>query len=67
MSKVDLQQMTPSQLKKYLYEHKNDDEKFSAALGELMSRNIWTQVNANTPLSEQEEILKKVIEKKKNF
>jgi hypothetical protein len=42
MSEVPYQQMTPSQLKQYLSDHRNDDEKFSLALGELMSRDIWT-------------------------
>jgi hypothetical protein len=36
MSEVNYQQMTPAQLKQYLSDHRNDDEKFSLALGELM-------------------------------
>ena len=66
MSEINLKQMTPTELKKYLSEHRNDDEKFSEALGELMSRDIWTEVSADTPLSEQETIIEKLIERKKS-
>ena len=66
MNEVSYQQMTSAQLKQYLSEHRNDDEKFSAALGELMSRSIWTEVDADTPASDQEAIIQKLIEKKKN-
>ena len=31
-----------------------------------MSRDIWTEVDADTPISEQEAILRELIEKKKN-
>ena len=58
--------MTPTELKKYLSEHRNDDEKFSEALGELMSRDIWTEVSADQPWSEQETIIKRLIERKKS-
>jgi hypothetical protein len=66
MSEVNYQQMTPSQLKQYLSDHRNDDEKFRRALGELMSRDIWTTVSADTPLAEQEAILKRLVERKNN-
>jgi hypothetical protein len=66
MSEVPYQQMTPSQLKQYLSDHRNDDEKFSLALGELMSRDIWTIVSADTSLAELEAILKRLVERKNN-
>jgi hypothetical protein len=50
--------LTPSQLKQYLSDYRNDDEKFRRALGELMSRSLWTTVSADTPLASQEEIRK---------
>ncbi|MGL4621638.1 MAG: DUF6887 family protein [Chroococcidiopsis sp.] len=66
MNEVNYQQMTPSQLKQYLSINRNDESKFSAALGELISRDIWTEVDADTPISEQEAIVQKLIEKKKS-
>lgn len=65
MTEASYKEMTPAQLKQYLSEHRNDDEKFSAALGELMSRKIWTEVDADTPIPEQDAILQELIEKKK--
>jgi hypothetical protein len=66
MTEANYQQMTSAQLKQYLSEYRNDELKFSAALGELMSRSIWTEVDADTPVSEQEAILQELMEKKKN-
>lgn len=66
MSEISLKQMTLSELKKYLSAHRNNEEKFSAALNELMQRDIWTEVSADTPLAEQEAIIQNLIETKKN-
>lgn len=66
MNEISLQQMTASELKKYMSTNRNDEEKFSAALGELMNRDIWTEVNTDRPLSEQKAIMQKLIENKKN-
>jgi hypothetical protein len=35
---MNLSELSQTQLKQYLSEHRNDDEKFSSALQELMSR-----------------------------
>ncbi len=35
----NLKEMTVTELKKFLAENRNDDQKFSEALGELLSRN----------------------------
>lgn len=37
-SVIELQKMPPNQLKQYLSEHRRNDDKFSAALSELLSR-----------------------------
>lgn len=36
---ANLKEMTISELKKYLSAHRNDDQAFSEAMGELLSRN----------------------------
>jgi ribosomal protein L16 Arg81 hydroxylase len=66
MSEVNLKQMSVSELKKYLSDHRNDNEKFSSALGEFMSRDVWTSVPADTSLAEQEAIIKQLINRKEN-
>jgi hypothetical protein len=66
MNEISLQQMTASELKKYLSAHRNDTEKFSAVLGELMNRDIWTEVSADRFLAEQEAIIQNLIESKNN-
>ena len=66
MSEINLKEMTTTQLKQYLSKYRNNESKFSEALAELTSRNIWTEVSADLPLSEQEAILQKAINNKKS-
>ncbi len=63
MSQQNLQALNETELKKYLSDHRNDNEKFSAGLQELMNRDIWTTVDVNNPI-EEEQIIKKVIKTK---
>ncbi|MEC4815785.1 MAG: hypothetical protein SAK29_21295 [Scytonema sp. PMC 1069.18] len=56
----NLKDMSVAELKKYLSSHRDNDEAFSAALAELMSRNRKAvRYPANLPLTEMEKIIKK--------
>ena len=63
---TDLKQMTAIQLKQYLSDYRSDDEKFHAALSELLSRELNPTIYpANMPLEEMERIIKEKIEQAK--
>ncbi|NER21610.1 MAG: hypothetical protein F6J96_13105 [Symploca sp. SIO1C2] len=52
-----LTQMTVTELKQYLSEHRSDDDKFSAALQELLKREPNPVIySKDMPLEEQEQI-----------
>ena len=55
---TDLKQLTIKKLKQFMPEHRRDDEKFSAALSELLSRDPDGVVYpANMPMAEVQRIL----------
>jgi len=55
---TDLKQLTVKELKQFISEHRRDDEKFSAALSELLSRDLDGVVYpANMPMEEVQRIL----------
>lgn len=58
----NLKKMTRSELRAYMLQHRNDDEKIRAAIAESSSRPGWTEVPADLPLEEQREIFKKAIQ-----
>jgi hypothetical protein len=61
---IDLKQMTSPQLKQYLSEHRTDEDKFSEALSELLSRDPNPTVYpANLPLEELDTILREKIQR----
>jgi len=61
----NLKEMTDSELKQYLSEHRNNDEAFGEALSELLNRNSNTQCYpADMPLEEIERVIREYIEKK---
>ncbi len=61
----NLKEMTDSEIKQYLSEHRNNDEAFSKALSELLNRNSNTQrYPADMPLEEIERVIREHIEKK---
>ena len=61
----NLDEMTNSELKQYLSKHRNNDEAFSEALGELLNRNPNTQpYPADMPPEEIEQVIREHIEKK---
>jgi hypothetical protein len=63
---TDLKQMTAIELKQYLSDYRSDDEKFHAALSELLSRESNPTIYpANMPLEEMERIIKEKIEQAK--
>lgn len=55
---MDLKQMSKVELKRYLSKHRNDDEKFSEALKELMNRDPNPTWYPPTNWEETEKILK---------
>lgn len=56
---MDFKQMTVVQLKQYLAENRNDDEKFSYALNELLNREQNPTVfSANMPVEEVEQVIR---------
>jgi hypothetical protein len=65
MNLPDLKAMSQKELLCYISENRNDDEKVRAAIAESSSRPGWTEVPANTPLEEQERIIKELIDKTK--
>ncbi|ACK70289.1 conserved hypothetical protein [Gloeothece citriformis PCC 7424] len=50
---ANLKDMTLSELKKYLSDHRNDDEAFSEAMGELLSRNRNSKIYPANMSSEE--------------
>lgn len=63
---TELQQMTTNQLKQYLSEHRRDDDKFSAALSELLNRDPNPVIYpADMPIEEMEKVVRKKIEQTK--
>jgi hypothetical protein len=63
---IDLKQMTSPQLKQYLSEHRTDEEKFSEALRELLSRDSNPTIYpANMPLEQLDKVLREKIRQAK--
>jgi hypothetical protein len=61
---TDLTQMTVTELKHYLSENRNDDDKFSEALAELLKRDPNPVIySKDMPLEEQERIFMEKITK----
>lgn len=60
---TNLKNMTVSELKKYLSDNRKNDEAFSEALGELLSRNHDSQVY---PANMSSEEIGKIIQEKIN-
>lgn len=59
-----LKEMSQRELRAYILEHRNDEEKVRAAIAESMSRPGWTEVPADTPLEEERRIIQDLISKK---
>lgn len=65
---MDFKQMTVVQLKQYLAENRNDDEKFSYALNELLNREQNPTVfSANMPVEEVEQVIRTKIYEVQQF
>lgn len=63
---TDLKQLTVQQLKQFISENRTDDEKFGAALDELMSRNPNRTVYPyNMPPEEMQRVLDEKLEQMK--
>ena len=63
----NLKQMTVTELKKFLADNRNDDEKFSEALGELLSRNPnHKKYPANQSFEEVGQIIQAKIKESQN-
>ncbi len=61
---ADLTQMTVTDLKNYLSKYRNDDDKFSEALAELLKRDPNPVIySKDMPLEEQERIFMENIAK----
>ena len=56
--------MTRKELRDYMLENRNDDEKMRSAIAESTSRPGWTRVPADLPIEEQLNILGRAISKK---
>ncbi|MBA3920796.1 MAG: hypothetical protein H0X31_03415 [Nostocaceae cyanobacterium] len=60
---ANLKKMSVAELKEYLKVHRNDDEAFSQALEELISRNQGAiRYSANLPLSDMERIIREKLQ-----
>jgi len=60
---ANLKKMSVAELKEYLKVHRNDDEAFSQALEELISRNQGAiRYPANLPLSDMERIIREKLQ-----
>ena len=66
MNLPNFKTMTKAELKRYILENRNDDKKVRAAIAESSNRPGWIEVPADTPLEEQERILKELIDRKAN-
>ena len=64
MSK-DLKTMTRKELRTYMLEHRNDEQKLRAAIEESSSRPGWTEVSADVSPEEMGRILERAISKQK--
>ena len=53
--------MTRAELRNYISENRNDDEKVRAAIAESTSRPGWTKVPANTSPEEEKRIIQEMI------
>jgi hypothetical protein len=63
---TDLKQMTSPQLKKYLSDHRTDEDRFSEALSELLKRDPNPTIYpANMPPEELDRILREKIHQAK--
>ncbi|MDJ0730245.1 MAG: hypothetical protein QNJ33_09680 [Crocosphaera sp.] len=62
---IDLTKMSVTELKQYLSQNRNDDDKFSEALAELLKRDPNPVIySKDMPLKEQERIFMEKITKK---
>ncbi len=66
MNEPNLKTMTQAELRLYILANRNDEEKVRAAIAESSSRPGWVEVPTDTPLEEQERIIKKLINQKSN-
>ena len=66
MSNKPLKEMTRKELREYLSKYRNDEDKFSAGLGELLSRPRPKAIHfpASMPREEQERRFLKLLEQK---
>ena len=58
--------MSQAQLRRYISDNRNNDDLVGAAIAESSRRSGWTEVPADTPLEEQERIIKELTQKKSN-
>lgn len=62
---LNFKEMSNTEFKQYLFENRNNDDAFSAALSKLLNRNPDVKrYLANMPLEEIEQLIQKHIEKK---
>ena len=59
-------EMSQAQLRRYISDNRNNDDLVRAAIAESSRRSGWTEVRADTPLEEQERIIKELTNKKSN-
>ena len=66
MYNKSIKEMTIKELKEYLSKYRNDEEKFSAGLGELISRSRPNAIHfpASMPREEQERRFLKLLEER---
>ncbi len=63
----NLKEMTVTELKEFMAENRNDDQKFSEALGELLSRNPnRKKYTANQSFEEVRKIIQEKIKESQN-
>lgn len=61
---TNLKAMTRAELRQYMSDNRNDDEKLSAAIAESSSRPGWTEVPADTPPEEERQVIQQLINRK---
>ena len=62
---LNFKEMSNTEFKQYLFENRNNDDAFRAALSKLLNRNPDVKrYLANMPLEEIEQLIQKHIEKK---
>lgn len=64
MSLPNFKAMTRAELRKYISDNRNDDEKVRAAIAESSSRPGWTEVPADTSTEEEEKIITELIQRR---